>query len=62
MFREQPQIGLKSRQRLHGFECTGSGSTQAGDPPFLFRDDPLCVPYATLGQSEGIVVRHYRSS
>jgi len=46
---------------LHGFECTGSGSAKAGDPPFLFRDDFLRIPYATLSQCEGIVVRHYRS-
>ena len=31
---------------------------KASDPLFLFRDDLLCVPYATLGQCERIVVRH----
>ena len=31
---------------------------KASDPLFLFRDDLLCVPYATLGQGERIVIRH----
>ena len=31
-------------------------------PLFLFRDDLLRVPYATLGQSERIVVRHDASA
>jgi hypothetical protein len=58
MFREQSQIGLKGRQHLRRVECGRSSSAKAGDPSFLFRDDLLCVPYATLGQREGIVVRH----
>jgi hypothetical protein len=58
MFREQAQIGLKGRQHLYGVECRSSSSAKTSDPPFLFRNDLLCVPYATLGQSEGIVARH----
>jgi hypothetical protein len=58
MFREQSQIGLKGRQHLYRTERGGSDSSEASDPPFLFRDDLLCVPYATLSQCEGIVVRH----
>ena len=34
---------------------------KASDPLFLFRDDLLCVPYATLGQGERIVIRHVAS-
>jgi hypothetical protein len=52
MFREQSQIGLKGRQRLHRVEYGRSRSAKATDPLFLFRDDLLCVPYAALGQSE----------
>jgi hypothetical protein len=36
MFREQSQIGLKGRQRLHRVERTGSGNSKASDPPLLF--------------------------
>jgi hypothetical protein len=43
---------------LHCVQRRGSDSTKAGDPPFLFRYDLLCVPYATLGQGERIVVHH----
>jgi hypothetical protein len=58
MLHEQSQIGLKGRQRLYPVRRRSSGSSQTNDPLFLFRDDPLCVPYATLGQCEGIVVDH----
>jgi hypothetical protein len=58
MLHEQAQIGLKGCQRLHGVGRSGSGSAKPSDPPFLFRDDLLCVPHATLGQSERIVIRH----
>jgi hypothetical protein len=58
MFREQSQIGLKGRQRLHCVGRSSSGSAKPSDPPFLFRDDLLCLPYATLGQCERIVVHH----
>ena len=43
---------------MHRVECRSSGSAKSSDPPFLFRDDLLCVPYATLGQCERIVVPH----
>ena len=59
MFHEQSQIGLKGRQHLHCIGRRDSGSAEVGDPSFLFRDDLLCVPYPTLGQSEGIVVRQH---
>ena len=58
MFREQSQIGLKGRRRLYRVQRRSSGSAEASDTPFLFRDDLLCIPYATLGQSERIVVCH----
>lgn len=49
MLREQSEIGLKDRQRLHCIECRSSSSAKASDSSFLLRDDLLCVPYATLG-------------
>jgi hypothetical protein len=48
MFYEESHIGLNGRQRLHGVECRSSSSAKASDPPFLFRDDLLCLPYSTL--------------
>ena len=57
MFREQSQVGLKGWQHFHRVERRGSGSAQASNPFFLFRDDLLCVPYATLRQGERIVIR-----
>ena len=48
MFYEESHIGLKGRQHLHCGECRNSSSAKASDPPFLSRDDLLCLPYATL--------------
>jgi hypothetical protein len=58
MLHEKAQIGLKGCQRLHGAGRGSTGSAKPSDPPFLFRDGLLRVPYATLGQCKGIVVRH----
>jgi hypothetical protein len=57
MLTEQSQVGLKGGQSFCRLQCRNSGSAKVSDPLFLFCDDPLCLPHASLCQGERIVVR-----
>jgi hypothetical protein len=48
---EQAQVGFEGCQNLHRVECRSSNCAKAGDPLFLFRDNPLCVPCASARRS-----------
>ena len=57
---EQSQVGLKAGQSFYRLQCRNSGSAKVSDPLFLFRDDLLWRPHASLCQGERIVVRRAR--